>query len=88
MFLRLSATQRHQVVRTIEVTREEWFGQDRNGMSVTDPVFRQFVHDTLADAEWDWRALPQHIRDQFVAAGVRGELADLLELRMEILKEE
>jgi hypothetical protein len=88
VFLRLSTTQRHQVVRTIEVTREEWFGQDRNGMSVTDPVFRQFVHDTLADAEWDWRALPQHIRDQFVAAGVRGELADLLELRMEILKEE
>ncbi len=88
VFLRLSATQRHQVVRTIEATREEWFGQDRNGTSVADPVFRQFVHDTLADAEWDWKALPQHIRDQFVAAGVRGELADLLELRMEILKEE
>ena len=88
VFLRLSTTQRHQVVRTIEVTREEWFGQDRNSTSVTNPVFRQFVHDTLADAEWDWRALPQHIRDQFAAAGVRGELADLLELRMEILKEE
>jgi hypothetical protein len=74
-------------VRMIEATREEWFGQDRDGMSVTDPVFRQFVHDTLAGAEWDWRALPQHIRDQLVAAGVRGELADLLELRIEILKE-
>jgi len=88
MFLRLSAAQRHQVVRTIEATREEWFGQDRNSTSVTDQVFRQFVHDTLAGAGWDWKALPQHIRDQFVAAGVRGELADLLELRMEILKEE
>lgn len=87
VFLRLSTTQRHQVVRTIEATREEWFGQDRNGMSVTDPVFRQFVHDTLTGAEWDWGALPQHIRDQLVAAGVRGELADLLELRIEILKE-
>jgi hypothetical protein len=87
VFQRLSITQRHQVVRMIEATREEWFGQDRDGMSVTDPVFRQFVHDTLAGAEWDWRALPQHIRDQLVAAGVRGELADLLELRIEILKE-
>jgi hypothetical protein len=88
VFLRLSTTQRHQVVRTIEVTREKWFARDRNGTSVTDPVFKQFVHDTLAGAEWDWKTLPQHIRDQFVAAGVRGELADLLELRMEILKEE
>jgi len=88
VFLCLSTTQRHQVVRTIEVTREEWFARDRNGTSVTDPVFKQFVHDTLAGAGWDWKALPQHIRDQFVAAGVRGELADLLELRMEILKEE
>ena len=88
VFLCLSTTQRHQVVRTLEVTREEWFARDRNGTSVTDPVFKQFVHDTLAGAGWDWKALPQHIRDQFVAAGVRGELADLLELRMEILKEE
>jgi len=87
MFLCLSTTQRHQVVRMIEATREEWFGQDHGGTSVTDPVFRQFVHDTLAGAGWDWKALSQHIRDQFVAAGVRGELSDLLELRIEILKE-
>jgi hypothetical protein len=88
VFLRLSTTQRHQVVRMIEATREEWFGQDHGGTSVTDQVFRQFVHDTLAGAEWDWKALSQNIRAQLVAAGTKGELADLLELRMEILKEE
>ena len=85
---RLNVTQRHQVVRAIETTREEWFGQDNDGTSVTDPVFRQFVHDTLAGAEWDWQALPQQIREQLVVAGPRGALADLLELRMEILKEQ
>jgi hypothetical protein len=89
VFLRLSTTQRHQVVRMIEATREEWFGQDRM-VARRSPiqVFRQFVHDTLAGAEWDWKALSQNIRAQLVAAGTKGELADLLELRMEILKEE
>jgi hypothetical protein len=84
----LQPAQRYQVVSTIEATREAWHGTDSNGQSLTDPVFRQFVADTLAGAEWRgdaWQS--QGARDRLIQAGVRGELADLLELRMEIMKE-
>lgn len=80
----LTAAQRHQVVRTIEATREAWYGQNLQE-SLRDGVFRQFVADTLAGAEW-----PRNHRrdgwDALVSAGVCGELADLAELYMEILK--
>lgn len=84
----LQPTQRHQIVSTIEATREVWYGIDSNDKSLSDPVFRQFVADTLAGAEWrgDVWQRPE-ARDALIRAGVRGELADLLELRMEILKE-
>jgi hypothetical protein len=84
----LQPAQRYQVVSTIEATREAWHGTDSNGQSLTDPVFRQFVADTLAGAEWRgdaWQS--QDARDRLIQAGVRGELADVLELRMKILKE-
>lgn len=88
----LSTTQRHQVIRTIEATREAWYGQDQDGKSLTDGVFRQFVADTLAGAEWprhaSWHQFSEEWRKYLVQAGVRGELADLLELHMEILKED
>ncbi|PDW02161.1 hypothetical protein CJ255_15395 [Candidatus Viridilinea mediisalina] len=84
----LQPAQRYQVVSTIEATREAWHGTDSDGQSLTDPVFRQFVADTLAGAEWRGDAWQSHgARDRLIQAGVRGELADLLELRMEILKE-
>ncbi len=84
----LQPTQRHQIVSTIETTREVWYGMDSNDESLSDSVFRQFVADTLAGAEWRgaaWKS--QDARDGLIQAGVRGELADLLEWRMEILKE-
>ncbi|GAB4533711.1 MAG: hypothetical protein Kow0063_16000 [Anaerolineae bacterium] len=88
---RLTKTQRHQVIRTIEATRETWYGQDRDGISTTDEVFRQFVADTLAGATWPpgqpWGSIPQEWREKLVLAGARGELTDLAELHMEILKE-
>ncbi len=88
---RLTKTQRHQVIRTIEATREAWYGTDDNGQSTTDEVFKQFVADTLAGAAWpkgqDWNTIPDEWRDKLIQAGVRGELADLAELHMEILKE-
>lgn len=34
-----------------------------------------------------WQSIPPKLRQQLIHAGVRGELADLIELRMEILKE-
>ncbi|MGQ9482579.1 MAG: CRISPR-associated protein Csx11, partial [Chloroflexus sp.] len=87
----LTRTQRHQVIRTIEATREAWYGQDPDGKSTTDEVFRQFVTDTLAGAQWprghSWNNIPQEWREKLVHAGVLGELADLAELHMEILKE-
>ncbi|GIV98637.1 CRISPR-associated protein Csx11 [Roseiflexus sp.] len=88
---RLTKTQRHQVIRTIEATREAWYGTDDNGQSTTDEVFKQFVADTLAGAAWPkgqgWNTIPAKWRDELIQAGVRGDLADLAELHLEILKE-
>jgi len=65
--------------------------EDLDRLEETDEVFKQFVADTLAGAEWPkdhpWAGIPQEWRDKLVQAGVRGELADLAELHMEILKE-
>lgn len=87
---RLNTAQRHQVIRTIEDTREMWYGSDPDGASTTDPVFRQFVADTLAGAEWPksqpWSTIPAKWQDNLIQAGCHGELADLAELYMEILK--
>jgi len=89
--LHLSKTQRHQVISTVETTREIWFGQDEGKRSWWDDVFKRFVADTLAGASWPkshlWRDIPQEKRTALIEAGVRGELADLVELHMEILKE-
>jgi hypothetical protein len=89
--VRLTKTQRHQVIRTIEATRETWYGPDDNGQSTTDKVFEQFVADTLAGAAWPkgqpWCSIDEEWRKKLIQAGVRGELADLAELHMEILKE-
>lgn len=88
---RLSRTQRHQVVRTIEATREMWYGQDPEERSLSDEVFKQFVADTLAGANWPqdqpWSSIDNGWQEKLIQAGVLGELADLIELHMEILKE-
>lgn len=88
---RLSKTQLHQVVRTIEATREAWYGQDPDDQSTKDEVFKRFVADTLAQAEWKeenfWNNLHDDQREELIQAGMCGELADLAELHMEILKE-
>jgi hypothetical protein len=87
----LETSQRHQVVYVIEATRETWYGQDEKSQSVDDPVFQQFVADTLANATWPkdqpWTSIPENQQKKLIGAGVRGELADLAELHMEILKE-
>jgi hypothetical protein len=88
----LETSQRHQIIYTIESTRELWYGQD-DQQSLTDPVFQQFVTDTLTNATWtkdykQWADIPSEQRQQLIDAGVRGELADLAELHMKILKEQ
>jgi len=86
-FSKLSRTQQKQILQTIETARAGWFGRDENRASVCDPIFRQFVKDTLANAQWGWKDIPEEHRNQLVTAGVRGELTDLAELHLEILKE-
>ncbi len=87
----LEKSQRYQVIATIEATRETWFGADQGGKSWSDGVFRQFVADTLAGAAWPkghkWYQIEESLRKQLEDAGVTGELADLAELHMQILKE-
>ncbi len=105
----LTRSQRQQIIRTIEATREAWYGADSGADSLHDAVFRQFVTDTLAGAAWPgqqrwdanthtWVSTTSHSQpggwqsvqewhDQLVQAGVSGELTDLAELHMEILKE-
>lgn len=88
---RLAVSQRHQIVRAIEATREEWYGAEQSGQANDDGVFRQFVADTLAGAAWPkgqpWKSIAQEWRDKLISAAVSGELTDLAELHMEILKE-
>jgi CRISPR-associated Csx11 family protein len=84
----LKTSQRHQVIYTIEATREMWYGEDIQ-TSWADKVFEKFVADTLANAAWpknkQWQDIPE--RQQLIDAGVRGKLADIADLYMEILKE-
>jgi hypothetical protein len=87
----LETSQRHQVIYTIEATRDMWYGEDIE-KSWEDRVFWHFVSDTLANAAWTkkykkWIDIPQENRQQLIQAGVRGELADIADLYMEILKE-
>ncbi|NJR52923.1 MAG: hypothetical protein HC780_28530 [Leptolyngbyaceae cyanobacterium CSU_1_3] len=93
---KLETSQRHQVIYAIEATRETWYGMeqdtaDKQNRVEQDEVFRQFVADTLANAAWSkdqpWKSIPQDQQKQLIDAGVRGELADLADLYMEILKQ-
>lgn len=92
----LETSQRHQVIYAIEATRETWYGMEQDTAEKQnrveqDEVFRQFVADTLANAAWSkdqpWKSIPQDQQKQLIDAGVRGELADLADLYMEILKQ-
>ncbi len=87
----LSKTQCKQLVTTIETVREQWFGQDDKRISLNDEVFFQFVADTLAGAFWPeeikWNDIPEYWQRELIRAGVCGELTDLVELHLEILKE-
>ncbi len=88
----LETSQCHQIIYTIEATRETWYGQDEGNQSTQDQIFQQFVTDTLANANWPkshlWSSISSEQRQKMIEAGVRGELADLAELHIEILKEQ
>lgn len=82
----LKTAQQYQIIQRIEATREAWFGSDTGGGG--DEVFATFVADTLAVANWRDGRRPAERRDDLNTAGVSGELADLAELHLEILKAE
>lgn len=86
-FSKLSRTQLKQTLQTIESARERWFDPDELEKSAKDGIFRQFVEDTLANAQWNWKQFAQEQKDQLIAAAARGELTDWAELHLEILKE-
>ncbi|KFD41084.1 hypothetical protein HX99_07200 [Peptococcaceae bacterium SCADC1_2_3] len=87
----LATSQRHQVIRAIETTRETWYGRNDGNQAQSDDVLWQFVADTLAGATWPkeqpWTSIHSEWQEKLIVAGVSGELADLAELHMEILKE-
>ena len=87
----LSKAQCQQIAYNIEATREDWYSQDTKRLSLNDEVFYRFVTDTLAGASWPqnkkWDSIPEEWQEKLIQAGVRGELADLLELYMKVMKE-
>lgn len=87
----LKISQIHKIIHTIEVTREMWFTKDEYQKSQQDEVFKQFVADTLANAEWPkdnlWKNINDCLRKELKNACVKGELTDLAELYLEILKQ-
>jgi len=93
---RLTKTQRRQLIRIIETTRETWYGQGWKGESVeNDEVFKQFVADTLAELTKvinQMESVSQEKKgkliQEIIQAAVKGELADIEELYTEILKKE
>lgn len=73
---RLATSQIHNLVGLIEAKRSEWYAKQ------DDPVFKQIVKDIIANV---WKDCPDLHR--FVQAAVSGQLTDVVELHMSILKE-
>jgi hypothetical protein len=88
---KLSSSQLRQIITRIEMMREDWYVREGWKTSLKDKVFHQLVLDTLAGAGWPlekgWWGLPPEERELLLQAGISGELFDLAELHLEILKE-
>lgn len=82
---RLTKSQIHQVMGAIEEARPMWPMETDEERC----VFRQFVSDTLAGANWphgaEWKTWDE--QEKLIDAGVTGKLTDLVELHLQILKE-
>lgn len=86
----LSAAQIRAVIAVIEATRELW-QLPTGAAALTDATLRRFVEDTLATAAWPkahpWPLLSDETRRELIEAATTGELADLSELFLEIMKD-
>ena len=76
----LETTQIHTLIGIIEDKREEWSVDQNN------ETFKQAVHDALYNANWKLR-LKQEQFDQLYRAALSGQLADVAELYLQILKQ-
>jgi CRISPR-associated Csx11 family protein len=80
----LETTQIENLIGIIEDRRIEWLA-DHN-----DEVFKQVVHDALNNANWRpsrLRGLQSEQFEQLYQAAVKGQLTDVVELYMRILKQ-
>jgi hypothetical protein len=74
----LSSSQIKETVGLIETKREEWM------LEADDPVFENFVHNVIQNANWV-HGKPANIIELEKAA-LNGKLRDIVELYMDILK--
>lgn len=74
----LSISQIKETVGLIETKREEWM------LEADDPVFENFVHSVIQNANWE-NGKPTNIIEVEKAA-LSGKLRDIVELYMDILK--
>ena len=74
----LATTQIKNVIGLIETKREEWT------VTADDETFRRFVHDILKNANWK-HDITTYL-DELTNLAVSGELRDIIELYMDIMK--
>ena len=86
----MSLSQRYQIIGLVEDKREEW-EISASSSEERRKTFRQFVSDTLIGANWPkgkkWDTIDEKSRTNLIDAGVSGQLKDLFELHLQILKE-
>ncbi len=78
----LSRSQIKSLIELIETKREEWLPEKRNS------VFKRFVYDVLHNANWKNEKPERGKLEKLEKAAVSGKLRDIVELYMNILKEE
>jgi hypothetical protein len=79
----LTTSQIHNLIGIIETKRMEW-AIDQKGASVQE-TFERFVGEVLNDAEWKQHPSKDEM-EQLCQAAVSGQLADVVELYIRILK--
>ncbi len=83
----LEATQIHAFIGMIEEKRSEWLDGESRKAEKSNEVFQQAVCDALRNANWKEGAKPTKIEfERLQKAALSGQLADVFELYMRILK--
>jgi hypothetical protein len=88
----LATSQIKTLGELIETKRREWFDEsallDDEKRKQRDKTFEQFVKDAINNAAWKKDKRPKGDEfDGFLQAALRGQLVDVIELFMQILKQ-